>query len=300
MHIRMDDSVDDNENFVFSGIFPVCLEDIKMVIRNIDYSPLYYTYQNNCNHYGIKLAIDNPKFLTYCMHLSFYLDHIKKESSDNKEASCKYFNYILKYFVRDINPSCKVERECYNRMINAKYANIEGMSDICLQYVINFNDDTFQKFDNLYNLYNTLINNGDTCLSNSTCFNKYTEVSSSCQDGKKGNFCKVLQSFKELYINDGENEQKEDSEIMYTSTGTYIRMIFLSLSFSTFVISLIVFILYKYTPSSSYLKPMIMKLKRIFNKKNDEYLTLLDPFEYTYKNSIDQDYRIEYSSVYNT
>ncbi|GAW84507.1 variable surface protein [Plasmodium gonderi] len=74
-----------------------------------------------------------------------------------------------------------------------------------------------------------------------------------------------------------------------THTGISIGTIFI-----TFSILIIMFILYKYTPYFSFLKPRERKLRRLHkNKKNN--MDFIHTFGVEYKNSVDNRYKISYS-----
>ncbi|GAW84179.1 variable surface protein [Plasmodium gonderi] len=75
-----------------------------------------------------------------------------------------------------------------------------------------------------------------------------------------------------------------------TNTGISIGKFFI-----TFSILIILFILYKYTPYFSFLKPRIRKLRRKMNKNNKNNLGLMETFDFEYNNSIDDRYKIAYS-----
>ncbi|GAW83902.1 variable surface protein [Plasmodium gonderi] len=75
-----------------------------------------------------------------------------------------------------------------------------------------------------------------------------------------------------------------------THTGISVGMIFI-----TFSLLIIMFILYKYTPHFSFLKPRVRKLRRVLKKNNKKNLGLMDTFDFEYKNSLDDMYKIAYS-----
>ncbi|GAW84147.1 variable surface protein [Plasmodium gonderi] len=75
-----------------------------------------------------------------------------------------------------------------------------------------------------------------------------------------------------------------------THTGISVGMIFITSS-----LLIIMFILYKYTPYFSFLKPRIQKLRRSLNKNNKTNRELMYSFDVEYKNSVDGRYKIAYS-----
>ncbi|GAW84446.1 variable surface protein [Plasmodium gonderi] len=65
--------------------------------------------------------------------------------------------------------------------------------------------------------------------------------------------------------------------------------------FLTFSILIIIFILYKYTPYFSLLKPSVLKLRRNLKKNYKNNPDLMFSFDDEYKNSVDDSYKIAYS-----
>ncbi|GAW82009.1 variable surface protein [Plasmodium gonderi] len=64
------------------------------------------------------------------------------------------------------------------------------------------------------------------------------------------------------------------------------------------VILILIFILYKYTPYGSYLLRRILMSGRRLNRRYKDHLNLMESFDKTYNNSIDDRYSIAYKSEY--
>ncbi|GAW84533.1 variable surface protein [Plasmodium gonderi] len=262
------------EDFDFKDIFPTCLYDF--------------------NTYSSKAINDDYKLDNTCSMIMMLLEP-RRGISESYIAACRELVLYLDYI--------KTKRS--STLI--KYIHLTYLIHV-LHYVKEFTDDTFQKFENLNNLYNTFMQKKENCPMKSECFNKYTQIFKVCENMNNSNYCQVLNSFKIQYIQNSVNEpvRKEASELPYSSSLTHIRAAFLILTFMTFAISTTILILYKvknkfslyniykiyYTTYRSYLRPLLVNIKRLFNKKDEEYLTLLDSFEYAYNASIDNDYRI--------
>ncbi|GAW84144.1 variable surface protein [Plasmodium gonderi] len=82
------------------------------------------------------------------------------------------------------------------------------------------------------------------------------------------------------------SHMKED----VANTGINIGTIFIRFS-----VLIIIFILYKYTPYLSFLKPRVRKLRRRLNKNNKNNLDFMYLFDVEYKYSADDRYKIAYS-----
>ncbi|GAW84436.1 variable surface protein [Plasmodium gonderi] len=291
------------ENYDFKDIFPTCLNDFHTHTTNSK-TNVESQIGNTCSVTANSLNFHQHYryfFVSKCKELLLYLNYIKNKNSTTEIApGCKYFNYKLKYLLNIYKCPEQSTEKAYKKMIieqnEETYFNV---SNICETYIKDLSDDTFQKFEKLNDLYNAFILQRRNCPKNSTCFKKYTDYSETCENLNKNSYCHVLNSFKLLYIQDSVNEyiHKEAYEHSQSSLFIHIRAAFLTIIFSIFTITLIIFIFYKNTSYRSYLEQLLVKIRRFFNKKDEEYLIYFDSLESPYKPSIDKDYSIEYSSV---
>ncbi|GAW84404.1 variable surface protein [Plasmodium gonderi] len=293
------------ENYDFKDIFPTCLNDFRTHRTNIT-NNVEFKIGNTCSvtAHSLKFNPDYREFfVSNCKNLLLYLYYIKNnKTTTDEEPSCKYFNYRLKYLLNTYKCPEKSTEKAYKTMIIKDNENTYfNISNICQLYIKDLSDDTFQKFENLNELYSIFKQAEGTCTKNTRCFNKYMNYSVDCDNSNNSSYCQILNKFKFLYILDTVIEpiNKNISESTHSSTLIHIRAAFLTITFMTFLISTSIFILYKYTSYRSYSPPVLVKIKRLFNKKDEEYSTLLDSFKCAYNTSIDNDYRIEYSSVNN-
>ncbi|GAW84142.1 variable surface protein [Plasmodium gonderi] len=85
----------------------------------------------------------------------------------------------------------------------------------------------------------------------------------------------------------------ENHDALYDSSGT-------STGISTGVVIitflLMSFLLYKYTPYGSLIQMKVKKLMKCLNNENEDDVNLIESFERKYKNSIDESYRIAYTT----
>ncbi|GAW84384.1 variable surface protein [Plasmodium gonderi] len=292
------------ENYDFKDIFPTCVNDFHTHTTNST-TNVESKIGNTCSVNVKSLNFDEYYryfFVSNCKQLLLYLNYIKNKNSTTEiSRGCKYFNYRLKYLLNIYNCPEKSTVKAYNKMIIKENENIYyNISNICELYIKDISDDIFQNFEKLNDLYNAFILQSEKCPKNSTCFTKYTNYSKNCENLNNNSYCQVLNSFKLLYIQDTVNEHihKEASEFTESSSLIHIRAAFLTITFTIFALSLIIFIFHKNTSYRSYLQKLLVKIRRFINKKDEEYLIFLDSLESPYKPSIDKDYTIEYSSVH--
>ncbi|GAW84292.1 variable surface protein [Plasmodium gonderi] len=302
----MPENIIASDDFNYMEIFPTCINEFNRAKSNNTYSWLNDAY-NQCTQIKWKLNIEGDSFNRYCTDLIYYLNYINDNLGINKNANCKYFNYLLKYITDKFKVICDGEENCYEEMIKSNISNIPGMPNTCVQYVKNINNDTFEilkKLDKLYESLKLLGTEKYTCPYDSECYDIYKELSKKCTNESNKNFCELLEKFKNIHVNDvddvddegdvGDVDDEDDVDDLdivdvvkrtHSSSYKHIRAIFLTLTFTIF-----------YTPYGSVLHEVLRKLKKLFMKNNKERLSLLDSCERSYNNSIEHGYRIEYGS----
>ncbi|GAW84016.1 variable surface protein [Plasmodium gonderi] len=293
---------DENENFDFTGIFPSCLQDYKSAESSVGYDLIKRPFRNMCILIETYFRTKVFGFSMACEILSHYLENINNLLvQEYKKRNCKYFNYKLKEELSHYKLSCIREKDCYTKMISIIFGNTK-MSDVCQIHIDDLDDAIFSNFQNLNWLYTyqeKLQEDMDKCPSSNEYIKRFIEISNLCPEGNNSSFCKEVKKFKDEYMKGAkyENACSVVPKILYKSDKRDIRMVILIVSILTFTVLIIIFVIYKYTPYGSYVKPRILKLKKIWNNKNKEQSILMNSFEETYKNITDENYLISYKSL---
>ncbi|GAW84425.1 variable surface protein [Plasmodium gonderi] len=291
--------LDVDEGFDFKDIFPTCMEKYnsatafdKIQSRNV--------YIKLCEEISKKLNINNFNFNISCKDLSSYLESI---INTEKVACCKYFSYRLKDELEGLNPSCGGEKECYKKMKEAKDSTNKTLSNACKEHVVDLKDGThyiMNELNLLYNYFKDAKNNSYNNSNQFTCtfvkeclkiYNKLLEINRGINNISLN---EVLKMFKQEY---DKHYDKFVYCLSFSKIIHYTSWAFGGTFILTVAISVTIYIWYMYTPYASYLQQIILKLKKILNKKSNNVKNLTNSFEITYKNLIDENYMVSNNSA---
>ncbi|GAW84364.1 variable surface protein [Plasmodium gonderi] len=280
--------------FDFKGIYPTCMDEYNSAIgvNNLSKRNLY---KSMCRQISKKIAHkEDPTFTFICEDLCLYLSHIKEKDQNNRETYCKYFFYKLNDELINKKYACIEKSNCYNEMktISKENGN-NNLFDICQNYSQNIRENILSIFQNLDNLYKELelIRNGTyTCLTDSESFDKYMLL---LQDFINNDSLKnILETVNDQYIQ--YNIKLRDC-LIGIKISHYILKTVASLIVFASITSLIIFILYKYTPYGSYVYPIVKKLISLWNRRKKKQDKLFETFEKEYKKLTDNNYQLLYN-----
>ncbi|GAW84282.1 variable surface protein [Plasmodium gonderi] len=304
----MEDNYRENA-FDFRNIFPQCRYDF----NGLEYGTLRKPWLNycspTCNDFQHRINVSNGVsviFQTPCILLCMYLKYIQIHESSSYfkvKASCKYFYYKLKELMKNYGGNCKSTKDCYEKMrVKRELVTRMTVPDVCVRHlndIDDIDDDTYHKFQYLQKLYDIQ--------------DKFTHPRVSCHIVKRTikdyeNHYKVYnnvnnnQSFKEEFekvhpqYNDYRQKRSEcfsSPERLYSSSEAGAST-FTGIGVLTIAISIIIFILFKYTSYGSFLQLIVRKLRRRMKKKYEHNSYLKDTFDRAYPNSNQRNCRITY------
>ncbi|GAW84343.1 variable surface protein [Plasmodium gonderi] len=303
------------------------IKDIFTTCRDFYHNYAYFiaTYReinknigNVCNRIRDKYGRNhdgNNSFFGPCTKLAYYLHRIKPIKENERIHYCNFFMYELNLEVKN-----KVKTEySIDTVHDALVKEYQGVGvdvrDVCKGYVSKMDDDVidiFTKFHDLYfnfkylkinynnrlrideyvnkcvNIYEEIIRKEKKAYNNFVQkeldifkreFHKYKQKNPFKCDDKLMNHSLIIPPVNESYALIGDI----DSPVTWTSTGVLF-----------FAILIIIFI---YTAYGSYLRPGKRKLKYMWNRKNKKHYELMNLFEESQKNIIQNKHNILYNSV---
>ncbi|GAW84457.1 variable surface protein [Plasmodium gonderi] len=343
----MDVSDNGIQNINFDGIFPQCVYDF--IVAQDAYVKIGQTLGLSfvCDNFGNAVKKNNKSsdFLFPCTNLGRCLYYINLKR--NNDRCCKYFSYKFKELMKNKYNKCVTIKDCYQKLKNAK--KNEKMSDIlgiCEGHIIEIDDDTYEIFNYLEKLYETVYkvtSKGYSCWrTEENMYKKYMTHLKSCKYKNDADFRDMLTMLNTRYIEICSSLEKielfprtpeaipsqaqEGNPVNTTATveseivvkdikqaektsplrGTnshqaVITKVGIISSTDTrfvilpFTISIIVFILYKYTRWGSFIQSRMRKIKNMFIKnENNEYRDIMDSFEKKYDVSKNRRHHISY------
>ncbi|GAW84627.1 variable surface protein [Plasmodium gonderi] len=235
-------------------------------------------------------------FNSICKNVLSYFNMMEKgKHSDNNilDGTCVYLHYWLyQYHLKEKNNKNIIAKKLCDALINRN--NING-DPICENYKdFHITEDVLKKMKDLYDM-NTNVNNlsnsctkGNTCESANKFALSYKSYKSECESYKDGDFCKILDEYKNKY-NSKIIDLIDDTamyEILYSFQRNNIFRTIISVIAGALFILLFIFILYKFCRDISCLLRGIIRKKNTRNNIDEEWnvLTLSDPSPNTTKN----------------
>ncbi|GAW84161.1 variable surface protein [Plasmodium gonderi] len=292
-------------NFNYKDIFPKCIthydnatsESIGNVNINI---------KNACELIIHMLEVKHEKkklFLDECIVLSYFLKVINSRNNE-KEIGCNYFNYKLKQLLRQCKFKHENTKTAYDEMNKAYGQHYSAIHNICTD-LKNLDEDTFLNLYFLEWLYYFLQVYEEEKGGTSRCpmkmldYNKYLIFLSECDQTLNKSFCEIikeLQTQKSDYIN-FISKCLEDAKLSAITTETNTVRVAVATFIVLFTILIILFIFYRFTFLGLCLQRKLWRIRSHLNYENKDNYILNDIFELEYKRSIQDEYKVEYSSV---
>ncbi|GAW84219.1 variable surface protein [Plasmodium gonderi] len=289
------------EKFDFKGIFPNCMLDYTNVVTR---NPRLHEFslQNACSNIENVLNPSSNKetFKSSCRQLILYLDYIYSIlSPSDRIRNCKYFIYSLKDVLQYHNCTQKNSRSGYELIINnIKGTTFESVSDVCKGDFEDIHDDIYSILKKLNNLYQKFLWSPNGCSPEGECYKEYMKLL--CEYGKIENqsFRELLDKFK--YENMKYMPDIQERLKLFESLKN-LRIIILGLIIIPTTLLMIIFFFYNvkykinfinYTPYGLLIQRAVKKMSNIWNKKNKDYLNIMDSSEFTHNNFDDNNYRI--------
>ncbi|GAW84294.1 variable surface protein [Plasmodium gonderi] len=306
----------------FKDIFPEVKSYYHSLLYLMIQSPVNRALKQPCNDISAEFtpyAILNNVFSTSCIKLGLYLHELKNRKEDTRKPYCNFYIYELKREARNKSPNVNSFDDLHKKLTDASSKTDVLIPDVCKEYVSIMNDDVyeiFKMFDELYDNFKSLKdkkkNNKDQYVK--LCVETYDKFSKIDKTKFNNTIDEELDKFKREFnsylqkepICKGDNASENCflgnlgisaitvealsgdtlSPVTWTSTGILF-----------FAIIIIIFIVYKYTAYGSYIRPRRRKLKNIWKRKNKKYYGLMNLFEQSQKNIIQNKHNILYNSV---
>ncbi|SBS95583.1 PIR Superfamily Protein [Plasmodium ovale curtisi] len=245
------------------------------------------------SHYLLNKENDNHNESLQCKGLNYWLKNQIKDIQDNECDTSEFYEKL------------KLHVQANSYGINRCVKEIKDINDVLFQNL----QKIYNLHDNLNEYMTKYMVDDESCCENArTCVNIYDSIITQCKTQPKSSMCNALKKFKDEYnaqmqsdikcikvkkkllypetkettveiqreggahaLSYRQSEQEED--LSHTAPPGLIPTTFniIIISVVSLVVSMILFILYKFTTFRSILKNPICKTKYILKQRNKEY-----------------------------
>ncbi|SBT84737.1 PIR protein [Plasmodium ovale] len=246
---------------------------------------------------------DSPKV---CAVSVKFLSHLKEKNDPSyEEEGCKYLFYWLYVKALETKKSIENTLDLYKELNKIFNEHNDGYNkfDKFINKMNKYTCENFQKIISLYEVFNIFENQemtlvaGKKCTSN--CFELFTSYVNECREINDYDFCNELNDFREyhnyfiqkiLYCQ-GEQYLLPSVNIFNTVGIILIPLVLI------LVTSIILPLLYKFTPVGTWIHHKIGKKKKIRDNINEETQLLSNTYEIGEYNFKNRNYNIAYNSL---
>ncbi|SCA59848.1 VIR protein [Plasmodium vivax] len=279
-------------------------------IFNDNLNNYYQKYSQKCQKSGPIYIGDSGSFSLPCIKCMKYLENLDRIYDDgNHEKQQKEGILYLFLWIYDV----ELRKEIYNgeslniyEKLLTEYGEIRGNYDTNIPNFFhpNIEKTLNSELKDLYHLYYKFykLKLGEECRSNNgkcakECSDLYHTYKTSCDSNNQTDFCTKLDSFwKEhaAYINESITCNGNNICLLYLRN-PFLSVI-LTIVFITSTITIILFILYKFTPLGSRIRTRRKSKKNIWNNVDQEMYNIADYTEMSNNNSKKKPYNLAYQS----
>ncbi|GAW84319.1 variable surface protein [Plasmodium gonderi] len=305
----------------FKDIFPKCKDYYNSILHLGISKYIEDKVHKACNDFNSTFQPNHDVWYSFyqpCIKLGLYLHEVKNKNIYDRIPYCNFFIYELKREVKNKSPKIEKFDDVYEELLKLYNKDDVIIPNVCKEYVSLMNDPVykiFKMFDELYGHFKDLNKEKYDKFSHvKLCAEKYQEFLE--QDNKKYNnsFHEELDKFKEKFHKflATEPKYKDNNELLnyflmtppkkeikaetlLGDTKTTVKWTSTGVLF--FAILIIIFILYNYSAYGSYLRLKKRKIKNLRNRKNKKHYELMNLFEGSQKNIIQNKHNILYNSV---
>ncbi|SBT53659.1 PIR Superfamily Protein [Plasmodium ovale wallikeri] len=267
------------------------------------------SYQSKCDDMQRSLFKSDSVSKERCQNILKYVNYISKQQSDEeKKKLCAHLNYLLNCDAS----SDTIPNDYKPNIINAYLRLFSSYNNVCYLSIDFIEADELKKLKDMHNMHKLLKNikskvtscTGDCCSNAKQCAETYESYIHNCYIGSTDHFCVELAKIKAAYEENMKTAIKTCTDAremltppMQNNSGVSILIPCTIL----LVIPCFLFILYKFTPFSSWIIPQIQKIKRIINNTDEQNENLiLDNFDLMQYPQEKGPYNIAYNSSKNS
>ncbi|SBS82033.1 PIR Superfamily Protein [Plasmodium ovale curtisi] len=324
------DAEEQNDFLTCTNIFSKYITDYVNATITTEHADTSY-----CSSVSYILSSGSEFFETCQQIANFVKNSTDASNSDKIDEQCIYLNYKLNAEMYRIKNISENTSGFYYYFIN-EYEKYLDFLNKCNKNIKHIDKETFGNLEKVYELYhklNIFITNSksaENCKDLDNTAQLYEDHMRSCRKSNKNNFCRALHNFQHRcfsYINDvtsncpdvaktslftlgaqvysedsdtddAKFDEEEDDDDMDGSISGSPHNLLIAFAI-ILVISFTLYILYRFSPFGSWLRPHIRKGKRNLNMLYEKALNLFNKNRHEELNSTSSLFNMQYYSSQN-
>ncbi|SBT51977.1 PIR Superfamily Protein [Plasmodium ovale wallikeri] len=296
----------EEEYYSIVNSFPEYNDDFDHTLKDND-----RIYTGKCNHIRNSHFEGNLNIMEPCLSIARHLAHINGYGTiDEKNKRCKYFNYRIKTQYGRIHDFDGNNEDLYNKL-NEGYAIYPSDFKIYKCKIESISEGAFKELKDLYNLHDKLYkikkSYSGPNSSSSSCENAdefvqlYDGYIKECNTKGQTKFCNKLTELSNNYQAIMETkptckkmlqvlEPPKDNDQPVTALVPFVIIL---------VMSILFFILYKFTPFGPWIRPQILRKKKIWKDLHEKVVQLFHNSRNKVSNCRNSELNVLYHSLGN-
>ncbi|SCA60603.1 Plasmodium vivax Vir protein, putative [Plasmodium vivax] len=264
-------------------------------VYNISPEKYEHEYVSDCDYINKQFSHENDNsFKIVCQKIGVFIKNLKEyHDLADKNGACKYLNYIINKEIREFNNSDYETNEFYDNLINKFDEKNLNLRTDCTESIKLLDKNVFENMGKLYTLYSSfhkyiyMDEESKDCNEIEKCVPLFKEYTQGCNGDRNDDFCNALLNFSNYAYSHnsvvmtctGETSTftlglkrytDEDGSVDESDFDTDISQNSVFIAFSIIlVVSVTLFILYKFTPFGSFTRLKIHQNKKKFEKIQD-------------------------------
>ncbi|CAI7719847.1 PIR protein [Plasmodium vivax] len=293
----------DKDSFNYVNLFQKNREYYESVTSSSD-----RTFVSACNQITSKISADFS-FVTTCVKITQYLVHINHEyANQDVNDKCEFLNYWINSNINVINPGVDDTSTFFNDMISVYKEQMSSKINICLKSMKHIKKkelEDLQILMDLFGIFNKFMaikeESESNCSIGVKCVESYMSSLVKCKDNNNTKFCNILEVFNKYYNEEAptldycKNVQRYLPPVKgYLNAVSYAVIAVFTIP----ILSSIVFLLYKFTPLQSWIRPQIVERKKLL-KNLQETFKLQENYKPNESDTRNNGFNLSYNAVHN-
>ncbi|CAG9473090.1 unnamed protein product [Plasmodium vivax] len=267
------------------------------------------THITACNYIS-REVYEDQSFVSTCVKITRYLTHINDEfKTKNVKDKCEYLNYFINFNIKSVKTDVDDTFNLFNKIRSGFNEKLNSEIKICMESMKHIKKEELIDLKILMDLF------GDfekfkrideeselNCSIGEKCVKSYMDSLNKCKDNNKIKFCNILEMFYKYY-----NEQaptldycKNVQRYLPPVKGYLNAVSYAVIAVYTIPILLsTVFLLYKFTPLQSWIRPQIVEKKKLLKNLQEENFKLQENYKINEADTRNNEFNLGYNAVLN-